>query len=297
MYIIDGDYMKKRLNILYKYKKYIIYIIFLLFSITYLYLFYKYGEDNINKYNNTNDGTLISKIVYSSLNKIVDFNEEITLESIVQPTNLSNSVTKDPIVYIYNTHDTESYSLPVVNDYSVTPNVKIASYILKDYLNDYGIESTVESKPIKDYLKKHNLNYNYSYQASREYLLDELKKYDYKLLIDLHRDSASIKNTLYEKDNKRYARIMFVLGKDYDTYKDNEAVLNDLNNRINKEYKGLSRGIFIRKTSKFNQDISPRSLLIEVGGVDNTLEEINNTLEMLAKILFEYINEEIYGRE
>ena len=289
--------MKNKFYVLYKYKKYIIYIIFVIFSIIYLYLFYKYGEDNINKYNNKNDGTLISKIVYSSLNKIVDLNDSNIRETEIKPINISNQIVKKPIVYIYNTHDTESYSLPAVNDYSVTPNVKIASYILKDYLNDYGIESTVESKPINDYLKKHNLNYNYSYQASREYLLEELKKYDYKILIDLHRDSASIKSTLYENNNKRYARIMFVLGKDYNTYKDNEEVLNDLNNRINKEYKGLSRGIYVRKTSKFNQDINSRSLLIEVGGVDNTLEEINNTLEVLAKILFEYINEEIYGRE
>lgn len=288
--------MKNKFYVLYKYKKYIIYIIFVIFSIIYLYLFYKYGEDNINKYNNKNDGTLISKIVYSSLNKIVDINDSNIRETETKPINISNQIVKKPIVYIYNTHDTESYSLPAVNDYSVTPNVKIASYILKDYLNDYGIESTVEVKEIKDYLKKHNLNYNYSYQASREYMIEELKNTNYEILIDLHRDSASKNVTLYEKDNKKYAKVMFVLGKDYDTYKDNEEFLNNLNNRINKEYKGISRGIFVRKTSKFNQDLHKRAILLELGGVDNSLEEINNTLEVFAKILSEYINEELYGR-
>ena len=48
-----------------------------------------------------------------------------------------------------------------------------------------------------------------------------------------------------------------------------------------------------RSDQVFNQDISPRAILVELGGVDNTLEEINNTLEVFAKVLSEYINEEL----
>ena len=45
----------------------------------------------------------------------------------------------------------------------------------------------------------------------------------------------------------------------------------------------------------FNQDLSPYAILLEVGGVDNTIEEINNTLEVIAEVLNEYINEELNG--
>ena len=42
----------------------------------------------------------------------------------------------------------------------------------------------------------------------------------------------------------------------------------------------------------YNQDISPNSILIEVGGVDNTIEEVYNTMNALADILNKYINGE-----
>ena len=41
----------------------------------------------------------------------------------------------------------------------------------------------------------------------------------------------------------------------------------------------------------YNQDISPGSLLIEVGGQYNNIAEVTNTIELLAQILKEYIEE------
>ena len=86
---------------------------------------------------------------------------------------------------------------------------------------------------------------------------------------------------------------MFVLTTKHKNYKKNEKFVNNINNRINKKYKGLSRGIMKRDDVIFNQDLSSRAILIELGGVDNTLEEINNTLYVLAEILSEYIKEEL----
>ena len=121
---------------------------------------------------------------------------------------------------------------------------------------------------------------------------EELKKNDYKILIDLHRDSVKHKFTLFKYKNKKYAKIMFVLTTKHKNYKLNEKFANNLNNKINKKYKGLSRGILKRKDVIFNQDLSPNAILIELGGIDNTLEEINNTLEILSEVIKEYISEE-----
>lgn len=288
------------------YKKHLLIILIIIFSLLYLYLFNKYDYIKSILYKSTNNSNNISsRLLYSSLNKIVSYNDMIiktnendTIKKVNKIINVEETkIDSKPIIYIYNTHDTESYTLPFISDYSITPNVKIASYILKDHLNDLNINSVVEKRTIKSYLNKNKLDYSYSYQASRNYIRDELKKNDYLILIDLHRDSATKKYTSYEKDNKKYARIMFVLGKNYSTYSDNEKFMNNLNDRINKNYKGLSRGVFIRKSSKYNQDLSKRAILIEVGGVDSTLEEINNTLYVFANILNDYINEEIYGRK
>ena len=289
------------------YSKYIFISIIIVFSISYLYLFNKYDsvKELIYKSNNNEVRNVFREMMYSSLNKVIDYNEIIIEPEQKEEIKKVNKIVKKeekkednkPIIYIYSTHDTEKYSMPFVSDYSITPDVKLADYILKDYLNDLKIESKIEKRSMKEYLNKNKLEYKYSYSASRSYAKDELKKNDYKILIDLHRDSTKYKYTLYEKDNKKYARIMFVLGQNYKNYKKNESFMNNLNDRINKKYKGLSRGIYVRKDGRFNQDLSDRAILVELGGVDNTLEEINNTLEVFAKILYEYINEEIYGRK
>lgn len=252
----------------------------------------KYTKESSNK---------SSKLVYNSLNKIIDFNDILieakeTEENIIKDIiNVSKEEQKPqnqekPIIYIYSSHDTEEYQEPTSKIHSITPNVKVASYILKDHLNDLGIKSTVEKRKISDYLKKHNLNYYGSYDASRYYIQTSMKENDYKIIIDLHRDSIKRNLSVYENNNKKYAKILFVLTKKHKNYKENEKFVKKLNEKINENYKGLSRGIMNREDAIFNQDLSPHAILLEVGGVDNTLEEINNTLYVIAKVLHDYIN-------
>lgn len=199
-----------------------------------------------------------------------------------------------PIVYIYNTHDTEKYSVPFISDYSVSPTVKMVSYIFKEHLNNEGISVLVENKKIKDYLTKHKLNYYGCYDASRSYIKEASKNNDFKILIDLHRDSVKYKQTLYTKDNKKYAKVMFVVTTKHKSYKKNLKFAEYLDNKLNQDYKGLSRGIYKRSDVIFNQDLNDNAILIELGGVDNQIEELNNTLEILSKIIKEYLGE-TYG--
>ena len=109
--------------------------------------------------------------------------------------------------------------------------------------------------------------------------------------IDIHRDSSTIDKTLYKNDNKNYARVLFVVGLRHENSSKNLEFVKEINNIIEKKYPGLSRGIYERKTVIFNQDVSSKAILLELGGVDNTLEEINNTLEIFSQILYEYIEE------
>ena len=41
----------------------------------------------------------------------------------------------------------------------------------------------------------------------------------------------------------------------------------------------------------YNQDFSPNCILIEVGGVSNNIDEVNQTMNVLAKIISKYIKE------
>lgn len=237
-----------------------------------------------NKYNNSeiNIEKLKTEIVYKSLNKIVDLTDINISKNI--------SLSSNNLVYIYNTHDTEKYTLPFTSDYSIIPDVTLVSKMLKEYLKSYNIDSYIEISKTKDYLKKNKLKYSDSYEASRYYLEKNLNK-NYKLIIDIHRDSLRHKYTLFEKDNKKYARILFIIGSSNKNYKKNKEVAENLNNRLNSKYKGISRGVTIREDTAYNQDLNERIILVKIGGIDNTLEELNNTIEVFSKIINDYIKE------
>ena len=252
---------------------------------------YKYNDIlNIKKIDN-ND------LVFYELNKLGNYNEEIdinTLYDIEVPKNINN-YTKDPIIYIYNTHQTEEYDYKKL-EHTVKPNVFYASLILKDHLNNLNINAVVESSSIKKYLIKNNLSYNGSYDASRYYLKNALKKYStIEYIIDLHRDSASKKVTTIKRNNKSYAKVMFVVSMKHKNHKKNLSFVTNINNRLNKEVKGISRGLYKRNDVIFNQDLNKNAILLELGGVDNTLEEINNTLEVISKIYNDYIKDNKNG--
>ena len=241
-------------------------------------------EEIKHKYNNSeiNIEKIKTEIVYKSLNKIVDLTDINISKNI--------SLNNNNLVYIYNTHDTEKYTLPFTSDYSIIPDVTLVSKMLKEYLKNYNIDSYIESSKTKDYLKKNKLKYSDSYEASRYYLEKNLNN-NYKLILDIHRDSLRHKYTLYEKENKKYARILFIIGASNKNYKKNKEVAENLNKRLNDKYKGISRGVTIREDTTYNQDLNSNIILVKIGGIDNTLEELNNTIEVFSKVINDYIKE------
>ena len=86
------------------------------------------------------------------------------------------TVINKPKVYIYNSHQLENYSSANYEAYNITPNVMMASYLLREKLNDLGINTIVEESDITEFIRINNWNYNYSYMASRYYIEDAMKK-------------------------------------------------------------------------------------------------------------------------
>ena len=200
----------------------------------------------------------------------------------------------NPKIYIYNTHQLEGYVEN--NEYDITPNVQMASYLLKDKLNNYNIPTIVEMSSVGDLLNSNGWDYSYSYKASRYFLIEALKKYnDLDLIIDLHRDSIPHDVSTIEYNGKKYAKILFVVGEDYDTYKSNLSLANTLNNMLKNHIENISRGV-ITKGGKgvngiYNQDLNNKIILIECGGMENTLDEVINTVNLLADVIKEYIGD------
>lgn len=263
-----------------------------------------------NYYKKYEDKNIIKKInnyLYNvNLNEPVTllenmFNYESTseyypevLETITKHINdPTNDVIDNPIVYIYNSHQLENYDSSNYEPYNITPNVMMASYLLKEKLNNYNIPTIVEEGNINEFIKINNWDYNYSYIASRYFIEEAKRKYpSIKYFIDLHRDSVTKEYSTAIINDMSYAKLLFVVGLDHDNYKGNLDFANNVNNRL---INGISKGI-IKKSGPnvngiYNQDISSNALLIEVGGYQNKIDEVYNTIDVLANTLKEVINE------
>lgn len=200
-----------------------------------------------------------------------------------------------PVVYIYNSHQLENYNNDNLSIYGITPNVLMASYLLKEKLNKSGIATIVEDTDLTEFLDLNKWNYANSYKASRMFILDKINTYDtIKYLIDIHRDSAKKEMTSVEINGKNYARILFVVGLEHKNYQKNLDLANNINKMFTEKYPGISRGVYKKEGAGvdgiYNQDITGNSMLIEVGGIDNNIDEVMNTINAINDVLVRYIN-------
>ena len=225
------------------------------------------------------NGEYLINIGLSSFDNI-EFTKEVFKQKEISKSKIS------PRIYIYNTHQTEEYA--TLTNYNLTPTVLTASYILKDKLKNYGIESIVESSDLKKEMNRLGYSYNQAYSISRNWL-DKLENENMDLYIDLHRDSLNYEFSNAIIDGKDYAKIMFVIGTNHD-YSANLKVVNNLLENIESINKSISRGIFTRNYI-YNQDYSSNCVLIELGGPESTYESISNTLDVLALAIKNYLGE------
>lgn len=192
-------------------------------------------------------------------------------------------------IYIYNTHQNEQYI--------TKEKVLEASYEIKKTLENELIEVVVEEGNISEFLNANNYDYNYSYIASRYFIEEELNKNDYDLIIDLHRDAISKSASTVTIDGVKYAKILFVIGKKNNNYKNNYAIAEALNNKIKEKYPTLTRGILLQEGKNvngiYNQDLNSNMILLELGANYNTYEEVKNTIRLIAPIIGEYV----YGKK
>lgn len=201
-----------------------------------------------------------------------------------------------PLVYIYNSHQGENYSYKYLEEYNIMPNVLMAANMLKDKLEDKNIKTLVENNNILEYMKNNDLDHAGSYIASRYFLEKIINKYSsIKLFIDLHRDAAPHSATHTTIDGKDYAKVLFVIGLEHASYEENLAVTTELNNIILNKYPTLTRGIMKKEgygvNGIYNQDLNSNVILLEMGGNENNIDEVNNTLDLIAEVIGEYLNE------
>jgi stage II sporulation protein P len=203
------------------------------------------------------------------------------------------------VVFIYHTHTRESY-LPLLKD-AKTPdeafhseaNITLVGKKLSEELEAKGIGTSLDTTDFTHLLNEKGWTYGKSYDASRPVVQSAMaSNQDIQFIFDLHRDSQRRELTTATINGKSFARIVFVIGGKHAKYKKNLKLAEDLHALLEKKYPGLSRGIVTKQgpgtNGKFNQDLSENSLVLEFGGVDNNLEELNMTAKAVADVFSEY---------
>lgn len=205
-----------------------------------------------------------------------------------------NTAAKGKKVLLFATHSHEAYK-PIVKQtagksavYSEQSNILAINEKLSEQLNSYGIKSEMLNVDIMAEMKKTGATFAQSYNAARSFVEDKIALDSYDLIIDVHRDAATYDVTTL-KGEENYAKVAFVVGLEHAMYDWNLAYAEQIHEELNKLKPGISRGI-IKKGGAgvdgiYNQDLAPQMILVELGGIDNSKEELDRTLVVLSEAI------------
>ena len=205
-----------------------------------------------------------------------------------------NSTKKEPLVFIYHTHNQESFT-PELNEsssenaFSESKNITLVGKKLSEALNEKNINAIYDDTDIASVLNERDLMFADSYLISREILQNTLNEHEsIKMVIDLHRDSQKREATTVKINGKDYARILFAVSSISEHYDINNEFAIELNSKLEELYPGITRGIYLPGESarnNYNQDLHPNSVLVEIGGIENSLEETYRSAEIFAEVV------------
>lgn len=205
---------------------------------------------------------------------------------------------QEPSVLIFHSHGSESYTR--TEEYTETSayrtldvqyNVVSVGTHLAQLLEAGGIQ--VIHDPVLHDQPSYNSAYQHARDATREYLAQYPSV---RLVLDIHRDAmedstgqqvASTVNIA----GQSAAQLMLVVGTDaggltHPNWEENMALAVKLHAQLEKNCPGICRPISFR-TQRFNQDLSPGALIVEVGTAGNTRQEALLAVEVLAQSILQ----------
>lgn len=192
-----------------------------------------------------------------------------------------------PLIVIYHTHTTESFRPTSGKDFTEDLNltvVRVAQELAQSLESNYGVK-VVHNKEI------HDIPRSRAYHAAIDTVKSLAKNYpEAALIIDLHRDGAAREATTATINGEKVGRTLIVQGTNFGNWQENYQLALRLHDKSEDLFPGLSRGIR-KRNLVYNQDIHPRSILLEIGGHKNSLEEALGTSRYMAEVIGEVLKE------
>lgn len=197
-----------------------------------------------------------------------------------------------PAVLIVHTHTTEAFcEIDGCRSTDEENNMINVGKRVCELFNAAGIE-TIHDCTVHDYP-----SYVGAYGRSLTTVTNMLEKYpSIRVVLDLHRDSlelddGTVLKLLCDVDGKNAAQVMTVVGTDsmglYHPYwRDNMIFAAKIQKRAQEMYPGLMRPLNLR-TERFNQHTTRASLILEIGGNGNTMDEAVRAAEAVTKVMID----------
>lgn len=212
--------------------------------------------------------------------------------------------TDGPQILIIHTHTTEAYTADGTDVYATSGDCRTTD----NYYNMVRVGEEV-ARVLKEagWSVVHDTEqydfpaYSGAYTRSGTAAAEWLKKYPtIQIILDLHRDAlAASDGTVYktaaEVDGEKVAQVMLVLGTDaggqsHANWRDNLAVAVEVQSGLNAQYPTLARPMVLR-SSRFNQQLVPGALLVEIGSHGNTLQEALAAARLFAASFAQTLDE------
>jgi len=200
---------------------------------------------------------------------------------------------KDGKVLLYFTHSHEAFE-PITKAKSgkvavshQEENIMKLGEKMKDQFNFNGIETDILDVDNIAEMKKNGVPYHRAYAAIRSHVEKRVAGRQFDFIIDVHRDSIGHDKTTISHAGEKYAKVAFVIGTEHPNYQGNKQKAAALKKEMDLLVPGITRDLILKGGAgvdgKYNQDLHPSALLLELGGYGNHEEELNRTIAVFAK--------------
>lgn len=236
--------------------------------------------------------------LYNRTSKTVDLTALAQAEITVDLTE------EGPQILIVHTHGSEAYTMDGTDIYQESDasrttdehyNVVRIGDEMQTVFEEMGL-TVVHDRTLYDYPQ-----YSGAYTRSCEGIEAWLKEYpSIQIVLDVHRDAligedGTVYKAVTEVDGEKTAQVMMIVGTDdlgqkHPNWKNNLALAVRIQQNLDAQWPTAARPITLR-SSRFNQQLTQGSLLVEVGSHGNTLQEAIRGARLFAKAAGEVLTD------
>ncbi len=186
-----------------------------------------------------------------------------------------------PAVGIYHTHGAESY-VPTDGTDAIDGGGGILHVgdVLARALENKGFTVNHIREP-------HTPHDAGAYQRSRR-TAEELVTDGDQLIFDVHRDAVPPEEYEERVEGRDITKILLVVGQQNQNADNNRNFAVNLKEIADKEHPGLIKGI-LGAQGNYNQDLTPRAMLLEVGAHKNNREDAERAVALFADVVDLYV--------